>query len=171
MTTGSRVTLYVRHSRSVLGPTSTLTVVSAVESVDDDVLKLLEKAHTRQDFVDVVPACVQPLLVEAPVLLHVRQGDHQVERRSGEHLVDVREVIRHVVFGSPPLGALVDDVAGADELDVPRLGQVGEVLAGHAAAADDADADLLLLRERDAFQRRKQAGGAGHRGALEELLT
>ena len=40
-----------------LRDTGCLFVTSAVESVDDHVLALLEKGHTRQDFLDAVSAC------------------------------------------------------------------------------------------------------------------
>ena len=40
-----------------LRATGCLFVTSAVESVDDHVLALLEKGHTRQDFIDAVSAC------------------------------------------------------------------------------------------------------------------
>jgi hypothetical protein len=57
------VTIKVEHllrHRDLLGrlaETGCAFVTSAVESIDDDVLRLLEKGHTRQDFVDAVAAC------------------------------------------------------------------------------------------------------------------
>lgn len=57
------VTIKVEHLRqnadllSVLRSTGCLFIVSAVESLDDEVLKRLEKNHTREDFFRVVEQC------------------------------------------------------------------------------------------------------------------
>ena len=52
-----------------LRDTGCLFVTSAVESVDDRVLALLEKGHTRQDFVDAVSACREAGVTLAPTFV------------------------------------------------------------------------------------------------------
>jgi len=52
-----------------LRATGCLFVTSAVESVDDHVLALLEKGHTRQDFVDAVSACREAGVMLAPTFV------------------------------------------------------------------------------------------------------
>jgi hypothetical protein len=44
-------------------------VTSAVESIDDGVLRMLEKGHTRQDFVDAVTACRDASLTFVPTFV------------------------------------------------------------------------------------------------------
>ena len=53
----------------VLRDTGCLFVTSAVESLDDDVLALLEKGHTRQDFFDVAALCRDAQLTLAPTFV------------------------------------------------------------------------------------------------------
>ena len=69
------VTTKVEHLRKhadslpVLAETGCLFVTSAVESVDDRVLKLLDKGHTRADFYEVVKLCRRAGLVLAPTFV------------------------------------------------------------------------------------------------------
>jgi len=69
------VTIKVEHlkkqaaSLPVLAETGCLFVTSAVESVDDRVLKLLDKDHTRADFCEVVALCRQAGLLLVPTFV------------------------------------------------------------------------------------------------------
>lgn len=69
------VTIKVQHLLAnrgllpVLRDTGCLFVTSAVESVDDDVLKRLAKQHTRADFVDAVAACREHGLTLVPTFV------------------------------------------------------------------------------------------------------
>ena len=69
------VTTKVEHLRKhaaalpVLAETGCQFVTSAVESVDDRVLQLLDKGHTRADFYDVVELCRRAGLVLAPTFV------------------------------------------------------------------------------------------------------
>ena len=69
------VTIKVEHLRKhadalpVLAETGCLFVTSAVESVDDRVLKLLDKGHTRADFYEVVELCRRAGLVLSPTFV------------------------------------------------------------------------------------------------------
>jgi radical SAM superfamily enzyme YgiQ (UPF0313 family) len=69
------VTVKVEHlkqNRGVLGvlkQTGCLFVTTAVESVEDHVLRRLEKGHTREDFVQVVRACREAGLALAPTFV------------------------------------------------------------------------------------------------------
>jgi hypothetical protein len=58
-----------RHLLPVLRETGCLFVTSAVESLDDRVLTILEKGHTRQDFFDVVGLCRDARLTLAPTFV------------------------------------------------------------------------------------------------------
>ncbi len=58
-----------RDLLSVLRETGCLFVTSAVESLDDHVLALLEKGHTRQDFFDVVDLCRQARVALSPTFV------------------------------------------------------------------------------------------------------
>jgi hypothetical protein len=108
------------------------------------------------------------LPVEPLVLLHVGQVDQQVERRPGEHLVDVRVAVGDLELVRPPLGPLGNDVAGADQLDVRALGEVRQVDAGDAATADDADADAPgRLGGGGQPGRERQGRGAYERAAVD----
>ena len=100
-----------------------------------------------------VPSRLQRLPVEPAVLLHVGQVDEQIERLAGQHLIDVRIVVRHAELRGPLLRPLVDDVARADELDVRRLRQMRKVLARDAAAANHADARRSALGLPQRFER------------------
>ncbi len=61
----------LRHRRhlAALRDTGCLFVTSAVESVDDRVLALLDKGHTRQDFLDAVRLCRHAGLTLAPTFV------------------------------------------------------------------------------------------------------
>jgi hypothetical protein len=72
--------------------------------------------------------CEQGLSVQPAVFLHVGQVHEQIERRPGQHLIDVWIVMRHAILCGALLRARADDVAHAHELDVRRLGQMGQVL-------------------------------------------
>ncbi len=69
------VTIKVEHLKKhaaalpVLAETGCLFVTSAVESVDDRVLKLLDKDHTRADFCQVVALCRQAGLLLVPTFV------------------------------------------------------------------------------------------------------
>ena len=69
------VTIKVEHllrHRDLLGrlaATGCAFVTSAVESIDDGVLAMLEKGHTRQDFVDAVAACREANLTFVPTFV------------------------------------------------------------------------------------------------------
>lgn len=69
------VTIKVEHLRKhagclpVLAETGCLFVTSAVESVDDRVLELLDKGHTRADFYEVVAACRRAGLLLSPTFV------------------------------------------------------------------------------------------------------
>ncbi len=69
------VTIKIEHLRkhaaalSTLAETGCLFVTSAVESVDDRVLQLLDKGHTRADFYEVVRLCRQAGLTLAPTFV------------------------------------------------------------------------------------------------------
>ncbi len=69
------VTIKVEHllrHRDLLGrlaATGCAFVTSAVESIDDAVLRLLEKGHTRQDFVDAVSVCRDAGLTFVPTFI------------------------------------------------------------------------------------------------------
>jgi hypothetical protein len=52
-----------------LAETGCLLVTSAVESIDDRVLQLLDKGHTRQDFVEAVTACRTAGLILVPTFV------------------------------------------------------------------------------------------------------
>ena len=52
-----------------LRTTGCLFVTSAVESIDDGVLALLEKGHTRQDFLDTVALCREARVVLVPTFV------------------------------------------------------------------------------------------------------
>ena len=54
---------------ATLGETGCLFVTSAVESVDDRVLELLDKGHTRRDFFEVVRLCREAGLTQAPTFV------------------------------------------------------------------------------------------------------
>ena len=56
------------------------------------------------------------------VLLHVGQVDKKIEGRAGEHFVHMRVMVFDVELFGAILGALGDDVAGADKFDVRALG-------------------------------------------------
>lgn len=58
-----------RELLPVLRNTGCLFVTSAVESLDDHVLALLEKGHTRQDFFDVAALCREAQLTLAPTFV------------------------------------------------------------------------------------------------------
>jgi radical SAM superfamily enzyme YgiQ (UPF0313 family) len=58
-----------RHLLPVLRRTGCLFVTSAVESVEDRVLKRLEKGHTRQDFIDLVRIMQEEELGLAPTFV------------------------------------------------------------------------------------------------------
>jgi radical SAM superfamily enzyme YgiQ (UPF0313 family) len=58
-----------RELLPVLRGTGCLFVTSAVESLDDHVLALLEKGHTRQDFFDVASLCRDAQLTLAPTFV------------------------------------------------------------------------------------------------------
>ncbi len=61
----------LKHARQLraLKETGCLFVTSAVESVDDKVLKLLEKGHTRSDFIRAVVLCRDNELVLSPTFV------------------------------------------------------------------------------------------------------
>ena len=69
------VTIKVEHLRthadclSALRETGCLFVTSAVESIDDDVLRALDKGHTRADFEAVVRLCREASLALAPTFV------------------------------------------------------------------------------------------------------
>jgi radical SAM superfamily enzyme YgiQ (UPF0313 family) len=69
------VTVKVEHllkHRDLLGrlaDTGCAFVTSAVESIDDDVLRRLDKGHTRQDFVDAVAVCRASRLTFVPTFV------------------------------------------------------------------------------------------------------
>jgi radical SAM superfamily enzyme YgiQ (UPF0313 family) len=69
------VTIKVEHllqhadALGVLRETGCVLVTSAVESIDDEVLRLLDKGHTRADFVEVVRLCREHGLPFAPTFV------------------------------------------------------------------------------------------------------
>lgn len=69
------VTVKIEHLRRhrellpVLRETGCVFVTSAVESVDDEVLRKLDKGHTRKDFIDVVQECRAAGLNLAPTFI------------------------------------------------------------------------------------------------------
>ena len=91
-------------------------------------------------------ARLQGLLVQPIVFLHVSQIDEQVERCTGQHLVDMGIVIGYVV----PLGRLFAslgyDVTCADQLDERAALQMRQILCRHTTAADYAHLGLLARR-------------------------
>ena len=63
---------HLLHHRDLLGrlaATGCAFVTSAVESIDDAVLRTLDKGHTRQDFVDAVAACRDANLTFVPTFV------------------------------------------------------------------------------------------------------
>ena len=58
-----------RHHLATLAATGCLFVTTAVESIDDDVLKLLEKDHTRDDFIRVVALAREAGLTLSPTFI------------------------------------------------------------------------------------------------------
>ena len=63
-------------------------------------------------------AGLECLAIEPLVLLHVREIDEKLERRAGEHLIDVWIVVRHREALRLAACAVRPDVAHADELDM-----------------------------------------------------
>lgn len=62
------VTKYAEHLKT-LRETGCLFITSAVESIDNRVLALLEKGHTREDFVEVVRLCREAELILNPTFV------------------------------------------------------------------------------------------------------
>lgn len=61
--------LHQRHLLGRLAEAGCAFVTSAVESIDDAVLRTLDKGHTRQDFVDAVAACRDANLTFVPTFV------------------------------------------------------------------------------------------------------
>jgi len=59
-----------------LRQTGCLFIISAVESLDDDILRKLQKGHTRADFFRVVEECLRAGITLQPTLFHLLRGPH-----------------------------------------------------------------------------------------------
>src|SRR5262245_19675820 len=88
-----------------------------------------------------MPARFQSLAVQVLVLLHVRERDHEIERLTGEELIDVRIPMGNLELFGALFRSFRFDVADAYDLDVGTFGENGQVLTRNAAAADHSRAN------------------------------
>ena len=89
---------------------------------------------------------LQGLLVNREMGRHGGGVDEEIERRAGEHVVDVGIDVRHLELLGAFFGAFDDDIADADNLDEWLGGEVWQVRTGDAAAADLAHPDLPAFK-------------------------
>jgi radical SAM superfamily enzyme YgiQ (UPF0313 family) len=104
-----------------LRETGCLFVTTAVESLDDRVLALLEKGHTRQDFLDVVAACRRAGLTLVPTFVafhpwvslegYCELLDTIAELDLIDHVAPIQLAIRLLI----PQGSRLLDLSSLDE--------------------------------------------------------
>ncbi len=102
----------------VLRDTGCLFITTAVESVDDRVLALLDKGHTRRDFIEAVAQCRRHGLVLAPTFIPftpwtTREGYREllrllVELDLVDHVAPVQLVLRLLITAESRLLELGD---------------------------------------------------------------
>ena len=117
----------LRHARHLptLRETGCLFVTSAVESVDDRVLALLDKGHTREDFIRVVHLCRAAGLALTPTFVTFTPWISVEGYQELLWLLADLELIEHV----PPIQLAMRLLipAGSKLLEVPEVwGLVGE---------------------------------------------
>jgi len=117
----------LQHARHLptLRETGCLFVISAVESVDNRVLTLLEKGHTREDFIRVVHLCREAGLVLAPTFVTFTPWITLEGYQELLWLLAELELIEHVSPIQLAIRLLIP--AGSKLLEVPEVRElVGE---------------------------------------------
>ncbi len=154
----------------LLRDTGCVLVTSAVESIDDDTLKLLEKGHTRADFVRAVELCrasglhLQPTFVAfTPWTTLSGYADLLavlVELGLVGQVTPIQLAIRLLIPGGSRLLELPEVTA--------QVGRYDEAVLGHPWAHDDPRVDAL---QRRVEQLVADAARAGHgRGQIFEQV-
>lgn len=103
----------------VLRSTGCLFVTSAVESVDDGVLELLAKGHTRADFKRAVDACRRAGLVLCPTFIAFTPWMTLAGYQHLLHAIDELDLIEHVAPVQLAIRLLVP--AGSRLLELPEI--------------------------------------------------
>lgn len=122
------VTIKVEHLRryddrlAVLRDTGCLFVVSAVESVDDEVLDRLDKGHTRADFEQVVERCRRHELTLVPTFIPFTPWTTPAGYQDLLGAIDALELVEQVAPIQLTLRLLIPRGSLVLELDPGRLG-------------------------------------------------
>ena len=126
----------LRHAEhlSTLRQTGCLMVTSAVEAVRDDVLRLLDKGHTRQDFLQALTLCRQAGLCLNPTFVAFMPWISLADYLDLLTLIAAQGLIEHVAPIQLAMRLLIPD--GSKLLDLPEL----------RPALREFDADALSYR-------------------------
>ena len=103
----------------VLRETGCLFVTTAVESIEDEVLRRLEKGHTRDDFMEVVRACREAGLTLAPTFIPFTPWTTRAGYRNLLRLLVELDLVDQVAPVQLGLRLLV--TAGSRLLELPEI--------------------------------------------------
>ncbi len=103
----------------VLRQTGCLFVTTAVESIEDEVLRRLEKGHTREDFIEVARACREAGLTLAPTFIPFTPWTTRAGYRNLLRLLVELDLVDQVAPVQLGLRLLV--TAGSRLLELPEI--------------------------------------------------
>ena len=111
----------LRHAEHLptLRQTGCLMVTSAVESVRDDVLRLLDKGHTRQDFLHALALCRQAELCLNPTFVAFMPWTSLADYIDLLTVIATQALIEHVAPIQLAMRLLIPD--GSKLLDLPEM--------------------------------------------------
>lgn len=137
-----------RRHLATLAATGCLFVTTAVESIDDDVLKLLEKDHTRDDFIRAVALAREAGLTLSPTFIPFLPWTTLAGYVDLLELLAELDLIAHIAPVQLTIRLLVTERSRL--LEVPelkaRLGDFDAALLSYRWAHDDPRVDALQRR-------------------------
>ncbi len=153
--------LLMHHQHlATLRDTGCLFVTSAAESVDDRVLALLDKGHTRQDFLEAVRLCRQASLTLAPTFVAFTPWTTQQTYRALLACIAEQDLIPNVAPIQLAIRLLIP--AGSRLLELPDvlsiIGEFDRAALSYRWTHPDPRMDELCRRIQSLVKRREAQG-------------